>query len=289
MRKKFWFLPVATAVMAAASALVRRWHLKTAFEPETGLMIPDCLSTYLLVGLVAAGALAFLWLAWRSEGTYPNSYLHSFHAPHPLALAAGLMAAVLLVAAGCLGIMGYISHSHRQLSRLALGAALLPCGLCVAEITRRNFVGDTRRGRLSALLLAPGYCGCLWLLQAYQSHTANPVILDYVFLLLGIVAATLAVYYQASFSFEGPRPRRAKFFSAVAVELLVVGMVHFEDRMTTLLAAGMALYLFTQLTVLCYRGERPSPLPPLEPPAPEEGPAETEGENDRKDEVDRDE
>lgn len=282
MRQKFWFLPAAAAGMAAVCAALRRWHLAAAFEPETGLLIPDHLSTYLLVGVAAAGALGFLYLAWKSGGDYPKSYLHSFHAPHPLALAAGLLSAILLVAAGCLGIMNYVSYSHRQLSRLLLGITLLPCGLCVAEITRRSFVGDEKKGRLSALLLAPGYCGCLWLLQAYQTHTANPVTLDYVFLLLGIVAATLALYYQASFSFEGPRPRRAKFFSALAVELLVVGMVHFEDRMTTCLTAGMALFLLTRLTVLCYRGEHPSPLPPLELPQEDD---ETKTEN----EVDRDE
>lgn len=282
-----WAVPLVTLAFGGAGAAVYRRFLRTAIEPETALLTPGMPITYVLVGLALAAAVILALLAFLARGDYPDSYGHSFYAPHPLPLAAVVAAGGLVVAAGILAFSGYITRADRQISRLVLGILLIPTGVLLEEIGRRNYRGEAQKSRLSALLLGPGYCACVWLVYSYQAHTANPVVLDYAFLLLGISLAILALYYQASFSFEGPRPGRAVWCSAMGVVLLLTAMGHREDAMTMCLCGGMGLYLLTQMTVLLYRGVHPADLPPLTLPETEEkAPAEEQEAQDRPGETD---
>lgn len=268
-----WVIPALALLFGGAGALVYRAFLRAAIEPDTALLIPGMAQTYALIGVTTLAAAVLAVLTALSRGDYPDSYGHSFYAPHPLPLAAAVVAGGLLVAAGLVAVFGYATSAERQLSQAVLGAMMVPTGIALEEIARRNYRGEAPKGRLSGLLLLPGYSACVWLIHAYQGHTANPVVLDYVFLLLGIVSAILAFYYQAAFSFEGPRPGRAVWCAAMAVVLLLTAMGHREDAVTMCLCGGVSLYLLTQMTVLLYRGFCPARLAPLELPAEEEGPS----------------
>lgn len=267
-----WAVPALALLLGGAGALAYHRFLAVAIEPNTALLKPGMPQTYLVVGLAAVAAAIMAVFAWMaSKGDYPDSYGHCLYAPHPLPLAVCVVAGGLMVAAGLLAVSGYITRADRQVSRVVLGALTLPTGILLEEIARRNYRGEAQKLRLSGLLLVPGYCACAWLVYAYQTHTANPVILDYMFLLLGIAAAILAFYYQASFAFERPKPGRAVWSAGMAVVLLLTAMGHMENAMTMCLCGGVSLYLVTQMTVLLYRGMHPAQLPPLElPPAEEE-------------------
>lgn len=261
-----WVIPALALVFGGVGALVYRAFLRAAIEPDTALLIPGMTVTYALIGVSVLAAVTLAVLAALSRGTYPDSYGHSFYAPHLLPLAAAVIAGGLLVAAGILAVMDYATRADEQLSRLILGVLMVPTGVMLEEIARRNYRGEAQKGRLSGALLLPGYSTCVWLIHAYQAHTANPVVLDYVFLLLGIVAAILAFYYQAAFSFEGPKPGRAVWCAAMAVVWLLTAMGHREDAVTMCLCGGVSLYLLAQMTVLLYRGSYPAQLAPLELP-----------------------
>lgn len=268
-----WLIPALTLGFGGLGAVLYGRFLRTAMEADTALLTPGRAETYILVAVVAAAAAILAALAWLARGKYPDSYGHCFYAPNPLPLAAAVIAGGLVTAAGILAAMGYITLADRQLSRMVLGVMLIPAGVVMEEIARRNFRGEAQKSRLSGLLLVPGYAACVWLVYAYQTHTANPVVLDYVFLLLGIMAAILAFYYQASFSFDRPKPVRAIWTAAVAVVLLLTAMGHGEDAMTMCLSGGVSLYLLCQMTVLLYRGVHPADLAPLKLPG-----GETDGE-----------
>lgn len=270
--KKYLPIPILTAVLGGVSFILRRWQLATAFEPETGLLIPGAPATYLLVAVTILGAAAYLLLC-RGCGkeSYPDSYAHCFHAPNPVPLAMCVLAGGLLVAAGILGIWEVARGATEQWSRAVLGAGTILTGIALEEIGRRNFAGKPEKGRLALVLLVPGYCACGWLVVAYQGHTVNPNVMEYMFLMLGIVAAILGCYFLAAFSFEGPKPRLAVWSCAMAVQLLCTSLADGGDAMNSCIAGAFALYLFTQMTVLLYRGSVPSDLPALELPPLEDG------------------
>lgn len=253
---------------ALAGFFLRRWQLVDAFEADTGLLTPGRPSTIALVAAVAVGALVILALSVALfRGKAKGGYLANLAAPN---LAVGILTIVaggLLFAGGVLGVRDYALHMNERIMRLVLSLALVPTGISVGLI---GLLGQQRKegkGRFSAVLTVPGYCACLWLIAAYQGHTANPNIMEYVFLLLGIMCVTFACYAAASFSFEKPRPLMCALFSALGVVLLAVSAADLGWGMELLVNVGFALHLLIQLVCLVSCRIWPPQLEEWTPPA----------------------
>lgn len=270
-------LTLSTLVFGGAGLALRRWQLGTAFEAVSGLLTPGKPATAALIAVLAVGAAAVAVLAWRMfRGEAPRGYLANLAAPNMGVGILTLLAGALLFAGGVLGIRDYALHMDERIIRLVLGICLAPGGVCVGLV---GLLGQQRKegkGRFHGALLAPGYCACVWLVAAYQAHTANPNVMEYVFLLLGILCAIFACYTAASFSFEKPRPVLCAFFSAMGVILLLTSAADRPWGMDLLVNWGFVLYLYVQLVCLVSCRVRPPQLQPWTPPPPEETEEETD-------------
>ena len=250
-------LSLTAAVVAAAG--LRYWQRATAFEPDTGLLTPGAAPTWCLLALFAASAVAFALLGrWVAKGVEWRSYLASFALPHRVMLAVYLLAGGLLVGAGLMGIREHQMYWNEQLSRYVLSIALLPTGLDLALVGWLNAQRQEAQGRFAWPLLVPGWCGCVWLIAAYQAHTAQPNAWAYAPYFLGAVCAVTACYAIASFSFERPRPAWCLWLCAAALVLLATAVVDAlmgADRYCLLLCLGFMLYLAAQMKCLLCRAE----------------------------------
>lgn len=272
MKKRLVFGLTALALTLGAAG-ARSWQRQAAFEPGTGLLTPGHPATWCLVALVAVGALALLALAgWCVKGTQLTSYLRAFALPVSGLLAVYLLAGALLVAAGVLGLEEARQGLSTQTSRAVLAGCLIPGGLCVALV---GWLGAQRReaeGRFAWSLLGPGVCGCVWLVAAYQGHTANPTTMDYAPYLLGAACAVCACYTMASFSFEKPQSFWCLWLCGAGLVLLATAVADSlmgGETMALLVCLGYGLYLAAQLTCLLCRLEAEPRLEPWEPPAEE--------------------
>lgn len=269
-------LIVLVPVFAAAGFFLRRWQVDTAFEPVTGLLTPGRPATYALAALLAVAALTALGLALRLlRGDAPKGYLANLAAPN---LGVGILimlAGALLFAGGVLGVRDYALRMNERGVRLMLGLCLAASGVCVGLVGLLGQQRQEGKGRFFGPLLAPAFCACVWVLATYQGHIANPNMMEYVFLVLGVLCVILACYAMASAAFEKPRPVLCAFFSAMGVILLMVSAADRPWGMDALAIWGFALYLFAQLTCLLSCRMCPPELeewtaPPKEEEVPEE-------------------
>lgn len=254
-----------------AGFFLRRWQLDTAFESATGLLIPGQPATAALVAVVVAASAVFVALAVPLfRGGVPKGYLANLAAPNPVVGLMTILAGALLFAGGALGVRDFALHMDGRVIRLILGICLVPTGVCVGLIGLLGQQRKEAKGRFHGALLAPGYCACVWLVAAYQGHTANPNIMEYVFLLLGIVATIFAGYAVSSFAFEKPRPILCAVCSAMGMALLAVSAADRPWGMDLLTILGFEVYLLAQLICLAWSRVEPPSLEKWTPP-PETG------------------
>lgn len=273
MKRNLGFaLVLSTVGLGLAGLFLRRWQLATAFEPDTGLLTPGQPATAALIGVtVLAAALALGLSVALFRGEAPKGYLANLAAPN---LAVGLLtilAGALLFAGGVLGVRDYALRMDDRVVRLIQGLLLAPGGVCVGFIGLLGQQRKEAKGRFHPALPVPAYCGCVWLVAAYQGHTANPNVMEYMFLLLGIVCAIGACYAGAAFSFEKARPILCGALSSMGVVLLMVAAADRPWGMDLLTILGFEVYLLAQLICLVSCKVWPPQLEPWTPP--EETPA----------------
>lgn len=282
MKKPLAFGLSLLAVVAGSAGL-RYWQRAAAFEPGTGLLTPGAASTWCLVGLLVAAAAAFVPLGrWALKGGEWRGYLASFALPHRVLLAVYLLAGAFLVGAGMVGVRQYQLGVDDQLSRYICSIALVPTGLDVALVGWLNAQRQEAQGRFAWPLLVPGWCGCVWLIAAYQAHTAQPNVMAYALYFLGAVCAVTGCYAMASFSFERPRPVWCLWLCAVGLTLLTTALVDAvmeKDSYKMLVCLGFMLYLAAQLKCLLCRAVKKADLEPWEAPAEQEEEVEQEAED----------
>ena len=83
--------------------------------------------------------------------------------------------------------------------------------------------GRRSKGGFSAAL--PGVAGCIWLMESFRAHAANPVQWDYAPLLLSIVCGMLFYMDFAGMSAGASRPRRLLWVSAMTVVMSAPALV----------------------------------------------------------------
>ena len=129
----------------------------------------------------------------------------------------------------------------------------------VAVTVRDNYRGAEVQ-RYSFRLLIPAYAFCVWLIAAYQVRAGDPVRLDYVYELFGIIASLLGLYCTASFSFERGRVFPTCLFSLLGIYFCLTTLADEHDLATVLLYGFAILYLVSSTVTLLYNAGRPELL-----------------------------
>ena len=236
MRKDI-ILPGAAAAVGALGFGLRRWHLASGFEPDTGLAIPGAPAVVALAVCAAAlAALVFLAVLGNRER---RSWSRAFRGARdcPVYMTAMVLAAFLLLLSAGVEVLAYpgayqAARSAENWGLRTAGMVLSPLRilLCLGGcpctlLWARNLYRGGKGGRESLPLLELCLLYCVWLVSNYQNCAANPVVEDYIWEVLAICLSLLGLYYVASYSFlkEG-RPRRTvlaclmgTFFSLTAM------------------------------------------------------------------------
>ena len=275
MKKLLTFgCPLALAV--AGAGWLRAWQRRADFDAD-GLLTRGpasvCLVILALVAAVGFGLLSHMSLTDVSarrlkEQRKMRGYLSAFALPHKALIVVYLMAGGLLLAAGLLGIRDHQAGLNVRTSYYIFSIALVPTGLDLALVGWLNAQKEEAQGRFAWPLLLPGWCGCIWLIAAYQSQTAQPNPMAYGLYFLGALSAVGGSYMMAAFSFERSRSVPCAWLSAMGLILLATAVVDgyvLKDTPQMLTCLGYMVYLAVQLKCLLYRSAVPADLIPWEP------------------------
>lgn len=281
------FIPLTAALGGGAALILRIRHIRTGFEPDTGLPIPGTpagLALLILLLVLAAVLLASIFRLPK-EGDPGPLLPGDFPLTSPLPPAL-LTAGVLLVAAsgladlleGCgtgnlLALMRSAADPYgaappseavsgfAPYTQLLLGALSLLSAAAMLLVT----VSCRRQKPLKApsLLLVPPVALVARLVLVYRLDSVNPALSAYYVELLALVFLTLAFYRLSSFAFQAGRTRRFTLYAAPAVTLSFAALAEAGPHLSApLLHTGGALFL---LGFLAVRLAGPAGPPPKQP------------------------
>ena len=240
---------LACAVAAAlAAAALRWWQLSSAFEPPLGLHIPGAQASVILVCVLVMAAAGLAILALPRGGRQPGReyrwdllFLNTGELVYPALVV--LAAFFALGAAPFLLKMGLSQWQDYQQARAALAQGMevkLPSNngmlaIATAVGALASFLGllqlgrdglrPGKRGRGGFSAALPGVAGCVWLMESFRAHAANPVLWDYGPLLLSIVCGMLFYMDFAGLSAGAPRPRRLLWMAGMTLILSAAALV----------------------------------------------------------------
>ncbi len=232
-----WLLYAMAAAFVCAA--LRRWQLGTAFEEDTGLAIPWAQSSVILACVLVMAAAWFAILAlsqpvakrpW-TEGQDHRWDLAFLDAGDPVYPVLVVLAAFLALAAAPvllpMGLEQWNTYqaavkaqiappSNNGMLSIATAAGALLAFLGLLQMGRDGLrPGRRGKGGFSAAL--PGMAGCIWLMESFRAHAANPVLWDYAPLLLAIVCGMLFFMDFAGMSAGTARPTRLLWMAAMTL------------------------------------------------------------------------
>lgn len=265
MRKSVLY-PTLALGLGLAAALLRLWH--RAGYDAAGLPVPFAVPSLVLSAFLGLCAGAFLYLALAQ----PETLEHQDSALPRGRLAAAIYAAagVLVLAGGALNLLdflrGYLAYSQtlfvsaveqKEALRRFLSAdlvtgvvALAAVPASVALLVRAKEIrAEAVRPRPFAALMPAVFCW-LWLIKDFRQHTSNPVLWDYVLLLLAIIMLLISAYERAGFAFGVGKPRRSVFSSMTALLLAVAALPDCAGPANALTLLALACEAWAELSAL---------------------------------------
>lgn len=277
MRKNV-LVPLLALAGGGVGFALRKWLLATAFEPDTELVIPGTPAIYALAGFSAVFVLLFLGFALRQEKSLPRGLAFAAGRGNTLAATALILCAMLLVGSAGMELIAHsfvspVSPYQGENVLVRISSRVLPIlrlGLCALALPACFFWARSilrgESGRESLSTLAPCMLYCVWLISAYQSWSADPVIQNYVYEVFAISASLLGFYFIAGHSFGNGKPRSTLFFCLTGTYFSLVAMADLSAPAVLLRHLFSMLYLTTHALLL------------LDHPPLEEAPAEDETE-----------
>lgn len=222
--------PGAAVALALVGTLARRWQLASAFDSEGLAQRGAAASWAMLAFYILAGAV-FLCLAHGMPGSGQpegrlsrwdtafaakgdRGYLILMAASAALTLAAAPL--FLREAARLIAVRKATGIGDNGILQVILALCAIPAcwTLLMSAISAFRMKG---RGKENASLLLPVLLCCVWMLEAYRANAADPVLWDYVPLLLAAALGLLFYLDCAGMSFEGGHPRRMLWLAAMTV------------------------------------------------------------------------
>ena len=247
-----------TAAAALTAAALRRWQLRSAFEEYTGLAIPGAQASVILVCvLVMAGAwfviLSLTGQPLSAQARWDQVFLSAGDRLYPVLEITGAFFAIaaapvlFIVGVGQFQVYqdmlaaGLQPPTNNGLLTLATagGAFLAALGLLQAG---RDCLNPGRRGRGGFSTALPGVAGCVWLMESFRSHAANPVRWDYAPQLLAIVLGMAFYMDFAGMSAGAARPRRLLWMAGMTVVFSAVALMTTASELSARSGAGLSLF-----------------------------------------------
>lgn len=269
MRKEIVLPAVAVAGGAVAFGL-RRWELATAFEADTGLVIPGSPATYVLIAWCLVVAAAIFLLSWSTRATLPYDDAFAARGNTVYLTAAVLSAFLMLASVGLQAISFpgiYQTYQNARLTALAQESTLpsllvivLPlllillgivAFLCVLRIAQGHYRA-AGNGKESLPLLGLCLMMCVWLAADYHGRAADPVILDYVYEVFAIISVLLGIYFIAGYSFQTGKPRRTIVVALLGVFFSALTLADHHAPADLLLYGFAILFLTAHVALLLH-------------------------------------
>lgn len=240
--KRIFPLCILPLFLGLCGAFLRATELSYAFDPETGLFVNRLSATPVLMILSCIALLVFFLLSFRLPTEESKAPSRVF----PL-LSAGA-ALVLLLSAGfqlylCITEGFAITTLIQALLSVYTATALLALG--------KNRLAPASGGAYSIFCVAPVFWMCFTLILIYRDRIADPILLDYTYLLFSCVASLLFFYALAGCLYGKNKQRLAYLTGALSVFFSALELFgHLLATVLPMTGAALSLSMLELTTLL---------------------------------------
>jgi len=260
MRKNAIIMCCYVCVAAAFGGFFRWIQSLTAFEAETGLIIPGSLWSKLMVLLCVVAVLGLLALVLRlqKQELHPARTCESvFRGTTPLP---PYIYTLFSVAMAVGGVILFITSKYREYQTLMrlLGFFAILSGAGFYYLASSPY--QQREAGMQCLCASVlSLMCCFWMILCYKMNSTIPSVWSYSIEVLALAADTVAFYYMAGYAFGKPKPYRSMFFAFMGSFFSLVTLA--DDRLLGMqiimgAAAGILMYC-GWMTVSTMRAEKP--------------------------------
>lgn len=280
---------ICPPALAVAALLLRLWQSRTAFEGDLSLPIPHAPASVALTALLLASAVVLLGLVvCQKEERIPHGQDRKLRTGGCMTAAGDRVCLMLTVAAAFLALAACPAmllygwqlrlehirvlsaggeHSNNGMLVMFTGVAALLAFAGLLLAGRDRFRG-IREGKGEASVMMAAVTGGIWLMESYRGGAADPVLWNYVPLLLAIICGMLFYMDCAGLAAGAPHPRRTLWLAGAVIVISAVAFPGGRDAGTMLLLGAQMLAALAVLWRLPMNMEHP---PAAEvPAAPEE-------------------
>lgn len=206
--KRIFLFGILPFILGIAAAWLRAGELVYVFDPSSGLPLNPMWFTPALGALVLICEILFLFFALRAKPDEPHS------SASPALMPAACASFCVLFAFA--GYELYLYMQTREITALIFGILTLLCSVSqlFLGIKRLELRDSTVYNVFAAL---PVFWACYALILIFRERISDPIISDYIYLLLAFVCILLFVYAQCAYVFGKNRQRIAIATGALAV------------------------------------------------------------------------
>ena len=256
MRKTALTLTVSTLVLGIFGAFLRWLQTMSAFEKETGFLIPGAGTTvvFLIYSFLVVVAFIIVTLVWLARFDRGTDAARALRCDTVIPRVLGWVLCAAFAAAACLLLFSAGTSRYPMMQRL-LGAFGILAALSFPFLFgKKGGSGDGPVGRAAAVVITLFYC--YWLVACYKTNSEDPVIWNFGVMILALAAAASAFYFVATYFFGAGHGGRALIAAQLGVYLSVTAL--FEEHGTALsvmLGATAAMLLIVEYLLIANMSE----------------------------------
>lgn len=234
-------------VISAFSGFVRWVQNQSAFELDTGLMIPGKFwsKAAMLVCVACIAAICMMVRRLWYQGYYPAQDYSSLINGKPVWLryiTRGIGAVMVVGACIAFLVAGYELYSTMVRTLCVLAVAAAWSFVKLTEEAKSEKASPMKQMILCSLPVA---MYVYWLIVSYRTHAAIPSVWSYAVEVFAICLSILGTFYFAGYGYEFPRPYAALAFLLSGCFLSLVTLL--DDRnagLALMMAAGAAMQMY---------------------------------------------
>jgi hypothetical protein len=215
--RKTWVWPGLAAAAGLLGGVLRAVENQHVLDTTSGLRTPGHPLTIVMLAYCALCVLALALPFLRDKTALDGAAV--FSGSRSLMLCAWLSA--LALGASTLYDLIRFANTYK-LSLLAFAGMSFFSAVSLIPVAAAFRKGGEKGGSVAAVV--PVFWACYWLIISYGEHAADPVIVDYLYTLLGESAVVVALYLFSQLSFDAKRLRSALIFALLSVFFSVLNI-----------------------------------------------------------------
>ncbi|MBE6915228.1 MAG: hypothetical protein E7471_01160 [Ruminococcaceae bacterium] len=240
---KRWFPFVLLPLfLGLCGALLRATELAYSFDRHTGLFVNQLAVTPVLMTVSLVALAVFVFLSFRLPAAEDS-------APSPFVLIGGVVSAISLLAT--VGVV-ILSIMNSTFALTALIQALLSVYAATAVLVMVKYgFKKSDGGAYAVLVSAPVFWLAYTLILIFRDRIADPILLDYAYLLFACTSALIFLYTVVGVLFGKGKPRGCALFGSLALFFSTTELFgHVFATLLPMSLSGFSLSLTEALTLI---------------------------------------